>query len=147
MLACARIGAIHSVVFGGFSAESLRDRILDAQAQGARHRGRRLPARGPRSRSSTTPTTPLRETPSHPARRRREARRFPAPREGGARPLVPPISCRTRAAWCEPEAMDAERSALHPLHVGHDGKPKGIIHGTGGYLTGGLRDDASGSST
>ena len=38
MLACARIGAVHTVVFGGFSAESLRDRINDAQAQGARSR-------------------------------------------------------------------------------------------------------------
>ena len=45
MLACARIGAVHSVVFGGFSAESLRDRINDAQAQAAHHRRRRLPPR------------------------------------------------------------------------------------------------------
>ena len=45
MLACARIGAIHSVVFGGFSAESLRDRINDSQCVAARHRRRRLPPR------------------------------------------------------------------------------------------------------
>ena len=45
MLACARIGAVHSVVFGGFSAESLRDRINDAQSGAARHRRRRLPPR------------------------------------------------------------------------------------------------------
>ena len=45
MLACARIGAVHTVVFGGFSAESLRDRINDAQAKRAHHRRRRLPAR------------------------------------------------------------------------------------------------------
>ena len=49
MLACARIGAVHSVVFGGFSAESLRDRINDAQATRAGHRRRRLPARPGRS--------------------------------------------------------------------------------------------------
>jgi hypothetical protein len=48
MLACARIGAVHSVVFGGFSAESLRDRINDAQATGARHCRRRLPPRSDR---------------------------------------------------------------------------------------------------
>ena len=41
MLACARIGAVHSVVFGGFSAESLRDRINDAHGGGGDHRGRR----------------------------------------------------------------------------------------------------------
>ena len=45
MLACARIGAIHSVVFGGFSPEALRDRINDARVQGAHHRRRRLAAR------------------------------------------------------------------------------------------------------
>ena len=45
MLACARIGAAHSVVFGGFSAEALRDRINDATGEGADHRRRRLPAR------------------------------------------------------------------------------------------------------
>ena len=47
MLACARIGAIHSVVFGGFSAESLRDRINDAEAKAADHRRRRPPPRKP----------------------------------------------------------------------------------------------------
>ena len=56
MLACARIGAVHSVVFGGFSAESLRDRINDAQARAARHRRRRLPARRRSCRSSRWPT-------------------------------------------------------------------------------------------
>ena len=60
MLACARIGAVHSVVFGGFSAESLRDRINDQQARAAHHRRRRLPARQRRAAE---------------ARRRRGARR------------------------------------------------------------------------
>ena len=45
MLACARIGAVHSVVFGGFSAEALRDRINDAEATARHHRRRRLPPR------------------------------------------------------------------------------------------------------
>ena len=50
MLACARIGAIHSVVFGGFSAESLRDRINDSAMPPADYRRRRLPARSDRRR-------------------------------------------------------------------------------------------------
>ena len=49
MLACARIGAVHSVVFGGFSAESLRDRINDAQATVLDHRRRRLAPRAGRA--------------------------------------------------------------------------------------------------
>ena len=49
MLACARIGAVHSVVFGGFSAQSLRDRINDQQAKVRRHRRRRLSSRTDRS--------------------------------------------------------------------------------------------------
>ena len=49
MLACARIGAVHSVVFGGFSADSIRDRIDDCGAIAVDHRGRRLSARRDRS--------------------------------------------------------------------------------------------------
>jgi acetyl-CoA synthetase len=64
MLACARIGAIHSVVFAGFSAQALRDRINDAEckvlvtADGAHRRGQRC------SRSRTTPTRRCQDTPS-----------------------------------------------------------------------------------
>ena len=50
MLACARIGAPHSVVFGGFTAQSLKDRINDARGQGAHHRRRRVAARRGRAR-------------------------------------------------------------------------------------------------
>ena len=45
LLACSRIGAAHSVVFGGFSSDSLRDRIQDAERQGAHHRRRRVASR------------------------------------------------------------------------------------------------------
>ena len=64
MLACARIGAVHSVVFGGFSAESLRDRINDSQCVAARHRRRRLPPRPASCRSSRWPTRRCADTPS-----------------------------------------------------------------------------------
>ena len=73
MLACARIGAPHSVVFGGFSAESLRDRINDAQcsvlitADGGYRRGQSC-------RSSKIADEALKDTPSIETRRRRQAR-------------------------------------------------------------------------
>ena len=56
MLACARIGAVHSVVFGGFSAEALRDRIVDARLPGGRHR-QRGPARAASASRSRRPWT------------------------------------------------------------------------------------------
>ena len=92
MLACARIGAVHSVVFGGFSAEALRDRINDAQASvlvtadGGYRRGHdraaqadgRRGARATRRRSSTSSSS-----------QRRQRRAVRRPHAGGPRPLVP----------------------------------------------------------
>ena len=73
MLACARIGAVHSVVFGGFSAESLRDRINDCAVHGARHRRRRLSARQHRA-AQADGRRGARGHAVDPARRRRAAR-------------------------------------------------------------------------
>jgi acyl-coenzyme A synthetase/AMP-(fatty) acid ligase len=64
MLACARIGAAHSVVFGGFSAQSLSDRINDAEAKVLDHRRRRLPPRR---------VFPLKPAPTRRLRRRRRS--------------------------------------------------------------------------
>ena len=81
MLACARIGAVHSVVFGGFSAESLRDRINDQQAQAAHHGRRRLPPRTDRAAQ---------------ARRRRGAARHALDRERHRRPApAQPVPSRS----------------------------------------------------
>ena len=92
MLACARIGAVHSVVFGGFSAESLRDRINDSQARAARHRRRRLSPRPGRAAQADRRRGARSDTPSIETRRRRAAagRRARSRREmhGRARPLV-----------------------------------------------------------
>ncbi|MGH7530581.1 MAG: acetate--CoA ligase [Gemmatimonadales bacterium] len=133
MLACARIGAVHTVVFGGFSAESLRDRINDAQAKvlitsdGGYRRGSTVPLKGNADEA-------IRETPSIEhvivLRRTGENVAMRAGRDHWWSDLM-----ARAAADCPPEAMDAE-DPLYILYTsGTTGKPKGILHTTGGYLT------------
>ena len=142
MQACARIGATHSVVFGGFSAKSLQERIIDAgavavitadeQVRG----GKQLPlkaivdealgmggceARAQRSSSTGAPAATF---------------AFAAPRDVWLHELV-----AKQADTCEPEWVGAE----HPLFIlytsGSTGKPKGVQHSSGGYLLWAIADD------
>jgi acetyl-CoA synthetase len=139
MLACARIGAVHSVVFGGFSAEALCDRINDAgavvliTADGGFRRGQLLPLK-------RTADTAMTKTPSirHCIVVRRQSRTegdesFAQMTEGRDHWWHRLLEAESPA--CEPEAMDAEDMLFILYTSGTTGKPKGIVHTTGGYLT------------
>jgi acetyl-CoA synthetase len=134
MLACARIGAPHSVIFGGFAPEAVRERIHDAEstvlitADGGFRRGGIVPLK-------KNADDALRECPDVRTvvvlKRTGQAIDMQAGRDIWWDDFV-----KHAPAHCPPEKMDAE-DMLYLLYTsGSTGKPKGIVHTTGGYLTG-----------
>ena len=135
MLACARIGAVHSVVFGGFSSESLRDRINDAKAKvlvtgdGGWRRGQIVPLK-------LNADAAVAETPSieHVVVVRRTEQEIPWDRE--ARRLVPRPRPRPARYPRTPRTWRRRIRSTSSTPPGTTGKPKGILHTTAGYLVG-----------
>ena len=133
MLACCRIGAVHSVVFGAFSADSLRDRINDSsckilitQDTGVRGKKDNIPMK-------ENANIALRETPSIDAV-------VVVKRTGvdvemlEGRDVWWHKQCEKVNEECEPEEMDAEDPLFILYTSGSTGKPKGVLHTSGGYL-------------
>jgi acetyl-CoA synthetase len=134
MLACARIGATHSVVFGGFSAEALKDRANDSQASliitadGGYRRGNVVELK--KAVDEAMKNTPSVQNVVVVQRTGQKVAMSPG-RDHWYHELMAAAS-----PVCEPAQLDAE----HPLYIlytsGTTGKPKGILHTTGGYMVG-----------
>jgi acetyl-CoA synthetase len=135
MQACARIGAPHSVVFGGFSAQALRDRIQDGgctaviTADGGWRRGAVLPLK-PQVDEALTGVSDVHTV--FVVRRTGQNVAWQAGRDVWAHEL-----CAEAETECAPEPMDSEDVLFLLYTSGSTGKPKGIVHTTGGYLVGG----------
>ncbi|HKP93036.1 MAG TPA: acetate--CoA ligase [Chthoniobacterales bacterium] len=134
MLACTRIGAVHSVVFGGFSADSIRDRIADSGAIAV------ITADGSYRRGGIVP---LKKNVDDALRGSSSVKRVIVFRRAGndihieeGRDVWWHRELEYVDAHCDPVSLDSE----HPLYIlytsGSTGKPKGILHTTGGYLVG-----------
>lgn len=136
MLACARIGAPHSVVFGGFSPEALKDRIRDAAAKilitsdGSYRRGKAIPLKENVNLTLQNNSCPSIEKVIVVKRTGQSVFMEPS------RDLWYSELVANAELYCEPEVMDAEDPLFILYSSGTTGKPKGILHTTGGYMVG-----------
>ncbi|MCK9517489.1 MAG: acetate--CoA ligase [Dehalococcoidia bacterium] len=133
MLACARIGAIHSVIFGGFSPRSIRDRVDDSSCRAiitqdeGRRGGRVVPLKHNVDEALKAPGHTVEFTIVF-KRSENEVSMDPA-RDSWWHDVVP-----KQPAECEPEVMDAEDPLFILYTSGSTGKPKGVLHTQAGYL-------------
>jgi acetyl-CoA synthetase len=132
MLACARIGAIHSIVFGGFSAEALRDRIVDAEAKvvitadGAYRKDKPYMLKPVVDQALEEKTTVEKVLI---VERNNEDITWVAGRDYSYNELI-----KNQDVTCEPEVMDAEDPLFLLYTSGSTGKPKGVQHNSAGYI-------------
>ncbi len=135
LLACARIGAMHSVVFAGFSAIALQSRIQDCEAKvlvtadAVLRAGKTIPLKP--NADSAMDNCPSIE---HCITVRRAGNEVPM-KEGRDSWWHEEVTARGISSECEPESMDAEDTLFILYTSGSTGKPKGVVHTTGGYLT------------
>lgn len=132
MLACTRIGAVHSIVFGGFSAESLKDRILDADCKlvvcaDEGYRGGKVVA------LKINVDAALKECPGVDKVIVIQNSGHPVAWQAGRDHWYHEVMA-TASDNCPPEMMDAEDPLFILYTSGSTGKPKGVLHTTGGYL-------------
>ncbi|MFH1228184.1 MAG: acetate--CoA ligase [Planctomycetota bacterium] len=134
MLACARLGAIHSVVFGGFSAEALIDRMNDCQSSllitsDIGYRGGK--------------TIPMKETADKALEKSPSVKNVVVFKRADGKVTMKPgrdawwhdlMADKDITDYCKPEEMDAEDPLFFLYTSGSTGKPKGVVHTTGGYL-------------
>ncbi len=132
MLACTRIGAIHSIVFGGFSADALKDRMLDCKstllicADGYYRGGKVVQSKA--NADQALQSCPLVKDVIVVRRAKNDA-----PMVSG-RDYFWDDEMANVAAYCEPEKMDSEDPLFILYTSGSTGKPKGVLHTTAGYL-------------
>ncbi len=133
MLACARIGAIHSVVFGGFSPTSLKDRIIDCEStvvitanEGVRG-GKKIPLKA--NTDEALKSCPGVHTVIVLERTKDAKINWDQKRDVWYHEI-----CNKQSAICTPEEMNAEDPMFILYTSGSTGKPKGVLHTTGGYM-------------
>jgi len=135
MLACARIGAIHSIVFGGFSAESLRDRIIDSKtvmlitADGGYRAGKTVALKAAADKAVEGLDDIVKNVIVV-----RRTRQEVAMKPGRDTYYDDEMTASDVPNYCEPEKMDSEDPLFILYTSGSTGKPKGVLHTTAGFL-------------